>query len=176
MVEWHTLELERFAFARLKLFPWLGEFEGVQCRTRLEIRQHHGVFKAGQGCLDLGHGVQPLEGLAAITVAVDSEENLGRDLLKTVDDVLGTKLGRADRPCGPDTHGRKERDDCLGRVGHVCYDTVALAHAQPSQARRHRCYSLAKFAVRDDREWLAFSLEHHGRMIIVPCQHSFRVV
>ena len=65
-----------------------------------QVGHDHDPLEARDLAGDLGHGVQAVEVLAAVAVAVDGEKDLRLDLGEAVDDAAGAEVRGAARPDG----------------------------------------------------------------------------
>ena len=102
--------------------------------VRVEVGDEDGVGERGHLGLEAADDVHAVEGLAAVGVAVDGEEDLGLDLGEAVDDRAGAEVGRAGGPDRADGGGGEEADDGLGAVGQVGGDAVAALDAEGAEA------------------------------------------
>jgi len=70
-----------------------GALEARQLGAGAEVGRDDDPLEAGYLGGDLGDGVEAVEVLAAVAVAVDAEHDLGLDLGKAVDDAGGSEVG-----------------------------------------------------------------------------------
>ena len=68
-------------------------------------------------------------GTAGEAVAIDADEHLRLELGEAVDDALGSEIGSAHAPHGPEAGRREHRDDRFGDIRQVAGDPVAWLHA-----------------------------------------------
>ncbi|CAM5660412.1 hypothetical protein SAURM35S_06742 [Streptomyces aurantiogriseus] len=89
--------------------------------------------QCGQFAAQFGDDVTAVVLLAAVTVAVDGEQDDGLDLLETVEDTASAEVGGAGGPHAADGSSGKEGDDGLGDVREIAADPVSRADAEAAQ-------------------------------------------
>ena len=113
--------------------------------VRVEIRQQNDVLERRQPVDDAPHLRAPLEALAAVTIAVDAEHQLRRELRESIEHTACAEIRTAARPDRADAGGREHRDHGIGRVRQAADDPVTLDDSQPAQRSReppHACGEL----------------------------------
>ena len=134
-------------------------------RRRVEMRQQDRAFERRQRCLDLGQDRAPVEGFAAVRVAIHGEQHLGLDLGETVDQAAGPEVRRATRPDRPDRRAGQERHDGLRDVRHDRHDPVTATDPGSAQAGGDGRDGPLEFTPRDGPKRIALRLEDERRSV-----------
>ncbi len=140
VVERHLLELEGTAL-RDQLGP---RRRALDRRVRVEVREQHGRGQPGQRRADLAHLGPAVDGLGAVPVALDGEQDLRVDLLEASHDAGRPELGGARRPHRAEAGGGQEGHEGLVDVGEVGDHTVPPTHAEALQSRPHARHLVAQ--------------------------------
>ena len=141
VVERHGLEPQRLGGTGEEVVPrqHVRSGDGIG----VEIREEDRPLERRQLGPDRLDDVAPIEALAAVGVAVDGDEDLGRDLGEPVDQAARPEVGRAARPDRPDARAGEQGDDRLGDVRDDGDDPITATDAEPAEAgRRGRDRSL----------------------------------
>jgi len=132
MVERYRLDAQRLVM-RQHLRPVVAADRAGYVDFAADGRNQHEVGQRGQGGDEIGDHRRAVVGLAAVAVAVDGNQHLGRNLPKAVDHG---HLAHVRRAAGPDRAqaGRGQEGDDRGRhVGQVAGHAVTRRHAHRAQ-------------------------------------------
>ncbi len=135
MVEGEMLELERRRIGDPKSVPPHGLAQSRKRRSFAVGGDHHHPLDRGNATQHLADLRKQLETLAAITVGVGREEDLGLDLPESVDHAAHPEIGRGGGPDRPETRGRQHRDHGLGNVRHVAGHPIPRSHPGGPECR-----------------------------------------
>ena len=111
-------------------------------RRLLQVRDHDHLLDRRQTRGDGCHLVEDRDHLAVVVVAVDGDQDLGRDLAEAVQHALDAELRRTRRPRRAPRYGAEHRDDRFGQIRHVCRHAIARRDSRGRErcrdARRER--------------------------------------
>ena len=130
-------------------------------RQAAQVLVNDHMLHAGQRGAQLAHHAQAHQVFATIGDAIHTDQDLGRDLLETINDRVGAHVGRAHTPNTADAGDRQKRHHGLRDVGQVGRDPVSRLHTLGLQMQgqcRHlslqlgprQLTPLAAFVVADD--------------------------
>ena len=96
--------------------------------------------KCRQAVHEFCNDVCPCEVTAAVVVTIAGDENLGPDLLESVEHALRTQIRRAHGPGRTQCGDGVKRNDALRHVVEIGNDAVAALDTKPAQGvgERHR--------------------------------------
>src|SRR6185437_9827702 len=129
-------------------------------------RDHDGALDAGKLRQHLRDGLERVEGLAAVEVAVGREEYLGLNLSEAIQHTVDAEVRRAGRPHGPEARRCEHGDDRLGKVGQESGDAIVRAHSQRGQTGGYTRDLRVQLPERDLAALAVLVTKQNGRLIV----------
>ena len=165
MVERQLLEPDGLRPGRRMVQQRLPRHGAFQRGVLVQVRQQHGMFQRRQRLAQGAHHIHAVEVAAAVTVAIDRQQELGVDLAEAVQHAGMAHVGRAARPDGADAGAGKKGDRGFRNVGQIGHHPVARADAERAQRIGHRRNLIAQFAPGELRQAAQFGTGDDGGRI-----------
>ena len=108
--------------------------------------------------------------LAAVEIAVGSDEDARLDLPEAIEHALHAEIRRARRPHRSHRGRAERRDDRFRQIRQVAGDPVARPHADLTKRRRKARHRDVQFSVADRPE-SSFAVEDQRRSVIAAAEH-----
>jgi hypothetical protein len=136
MIERDRLERERAGRPGDELRP--RDLAVARHRAFVEVREQYRALERRELPADRLDDRASVEVLAAVRIAVDRDQDLGRDLGEAIDQAACPELRGAARPDRAEAGTGQQRDDGLRHVRDHGHDPVAAADAKSPQPGRDR--------------------------------------